>query len=217
MNLKTFSLGTFAATLALLAPGGLAVTGPEKKGPAAQPQVKAGVAAGKARTAEAAPAAPLPSIPDGILPEFKRGVKLPLEERNPYANRVVEKEKPAESGSEAAKILKILEKLQVRGIVRDLDGKVRTVLLGDLALTEGRNVPQLLVSQVDQIFVSKVTNKEIEITWRTDAGKVTTDGRHVVLKLDDRPKVEIVLPGQVDVKDEAKLRAMLVGKVAEKE
>lgn len=205
-------------SLALVVPGALALSGPEKKGvrkAPAQPAAKAGGA--EAAPSKRPPGPPVPVGFIGILPDFKRGEKLPLDERNPYANRVMEKEKPAESGSEAAKIIKLLEKLQVRGVTRDAKGNVRTVLLGDLALTEGRELPQLLVSQVDQIYVSKVTNKEVELTWRTDAGKPTAEGRHVSLPLDERPKVEIVLPGQPDVKDEAKLRAMLVGKPEEKE
>lgn len=158
-------------------------------------------------TAEAALVKPL-----GLMPQSKRGLIVPEDERNPYANRVVVKEKPVESGSEAAKIVKQLEKLHIRGIVRDGNGNVKTVLLGDLPLTEGRDLPQLLPSQMDKVFVSKMSNKEVEITWRTDAGKVTTDPRRWMLKVDERPKVEVILPGQPDVKDEAKLRALLVGK-----
>lgn len=151
----------------------------------------------------------------GILPGFKRGESVPEDERNPYANRVLKKEKPAENGSEAAKIIQVLESLRMRGQVRDESGKVKTVLLGDLALAEGRILPQLLPAQVDEIYVSKVTNEEVEIAWRTDSGKVVPDGRRVALKLDGRPKVEVILPGQPDVGEKEKLRALLVAKPTE--
>lgn len=142
---------------------------------------------------------------------------MPDDEPNPYLTREVQKEKPADSGSEAAKIIKVIEKLQLRGIVRDGAGKVKTMLLGDIPFTENHNLPQLLPAQVDQIYVSKLTNREVEVTWRTDAGKMIPDGRRLVLKLDDRPKVEVVLPGQPDVKEDAKQRALLVAKPEQKE
>lgn len=153
----------------------------------------------------------------GILPGFKQGERVPVDERNPYADRLQQKEKVAESGSEASKIIQVLESLQVRGVVRDGTKKVTAVLLGDLPLVEGRDLPQLLPSQLDRLYVSKLTETEVEITWRTESGRPVQDGRRLPLILDDRPKVEVVLPGQPDVEEKAKQRALLVAKPEESE
>jgi hypothetical protein len=207
-------LGAEGNKLAEMPPKSAAPVSPALRTPAEPPAPAAPVVSPASPAAEV-PLSLVSSI--GILPGFKRGEILPEDERNPYANREVKKEKPAESGSEAAKIIKVLEKLQFRGIVRDATGKVKTMLLGDIAFTENRDLPQLLPSQVDQIYISKLTNREVEITWRTDAGKRVADGRRLVLKLDDRPKVEVVLPGQPDVKNDAKQRALLVAKPDQRE
>jgi len=152
----------------------------------------------------------------GILPGFKQGADVSPTERNPYADRVEDHNAVADRESEAARIIQVLESLRVRGVVRDPSGNVRSVLLGDIALKQGRELPQLLPSQVDQLVVSKVSNKEVEITWKTEAGKPVPDGRRLAFELDDRPRVEVILPGQPEVSEEAKQRALLIaGRSAE--
>lgn len=140
----------------------------------------------------------------GILPSSKRGSRIDVAERNPYAARTVEKTKGEDATSEASQIIKILEGLRIRGLSRDRSGNVRTVLYGDLRLTQGAMLPQLLPNQNDELIVSSVTNEEIELAWLNEAGNRVTDGRKLLIAIELEPKVQIVLPGQVEATGERK-------------
>tara|TARA_R110002096_G_scaffold114770_4_gene248794 strand:+ start:6566 stop:7159 length:594 start_codon:yes stop_codon:yes gene_type:complete len=140
----------------------------------------------------------------GILPSSKRGTRVDVAERNPYAARTVEKLGPEDATSEASQIIQILEGLRVRGLSRDRNGNVRTVLYGDLRLTEGAMVPQLLPDQNDELIVSSLTNEEVELAWLSEGGNREADGRKILIAIELEPKVQIVLPGQVDVNGEPK-------------
>lgn len=140
----------------------------------------------------------------GILPSSKRGSRIDVAERNPYAARTVEKTRGEDATSEASQIIRILEGLRIRGLSRDRNGNIRTVLYGDLRLTQGTMLPQLLPNQNDELIVSSVTNEEIELAWLNEAGNREADGRKLLIAIELEPKVQIVLPGQVEVTGERK-------------
>ncbi len=132
----------------------------------------------------------------GILPTSRKGVKVDPVERNPYAARVAEQKVATDLKSEASQIMQILEGLKVRGFSRDFNGNVRTVLYGDLRFSEGSSVPQLLPNQNDKLYVSRVTNEEVELAWLSEAGNKVEDGRKILIAINMEPLVQIVLPGQ---------------------
>lgn len=134
--------------------------------------------------------------PIGILPGYKRGTHVDIQERNPFAQRVEKKEVLVDAEGEAAQIIRILEGLRLLGVSRDPAGNVKTVLYGDLRLTEGNEVPQLLPDQNDRLVVSKISNKEVEISWVTEAGNRVEDGRKLLIGIDMTPTIEFILPGQ---------------------
>ncbi len=146
----------------------------------------------------------------GILPDFKQAVRVEVDDRNPYKDRVEEVKNVVDAESEAARIIRILENLSVRGISRNPSGEVRRVLFGDIALALGADLPQLLEGQTDEIFVSRVSDREVELTWRAEAGKKIEDGRRHIIEIDLDPKVEVVLPGQIEESPEDRERAYLV-------
>ncbi len=132
----------------------------------------------------------------GILPSSRRGIRVDVSERNPYAKRVLEEAKPEDSKSEAAQIIQILEGLRIRGLSRDEHGNVKTVLYGDLRLTEGAKVPQLLPGQNDELVVARVSNEDVELAWTVEAGNRVSDGRKILIPIELEPRIQIVLPGQ---------------------
>ena len=144
----------------------------------------------------------------GILPTFKAGLRVAPSERNPYAKRIVEEEEQVDAESEAAQILKLLSTLRIHGFSRDEKGNVKTVLCGDLRFTEGAAVPQLLPEQNDRLIVSRVTNHEVELSWRTENGRKSGDGRKLIIPFNLEPKIQINLPGRAD--NESPVRAWIV-------
>ncbi|MEM7600404.1 MAG: hypothetical protein AAF357_03190 [Verrucomicrobiota bacterium] len=146
----------------------------------------------------------------GIFPGFKKEETVVVGERNPYADRVVASIEVADEESEAARIIRVLESLEIRGVTRNGQGHVRSVLLGDIVLVQGRSLPQLLPDQTDELFVSQVTDTNVEITWRSESGKRVIDGRRHDFEIDGESRVEVILPGQQGTGDEEKLRADIV-------
>lgn len=133
----------------------------------------------------------------GILPVYKQGKVVAHDERNPFGTVVSEVEEVEATGVEAAKISAILESLPLSGVSRDLSGQVRTVLLGDVRLEAGALVPQLIEGQTDELVVESMTETEIVIGWRLEAGRKVGQPRVLRRKIDLEPKVMVMLPGQV--------------------
>lgn len=132
----------------------------------------------------------------GIMPGFKKGLQVQPGERNPYGVVAVPKQEVVATGVEGARLTAILESLPVSGLTRGQDGKVRALLLGDLRLEQGAIVPQLLEGQTDELVVKSLTDEEVVIAWRLEAGRLVTTPRVLRRKIDLSPKVEIYLPGQ---------------------
>jgi hypothetical protein len=133
----------------------------------------------------------------GILPDFKKGVVVSTEERNPYAVLAAPKQQAVATGVEGAKLTAILEALPVSGVAKDKNGKVTAVLLGDLRLEGGAPVPHLLEGQTDELVVQSVNAEEVVIAWRLEAGRTVSQPRVLRKKIDLSPKVEALLPGQI--------------------
>lgn len=138
----------------------------------------------------------------GILPSQKKGVEVDREERNPFANRVVKKVAVEDTETEAAHIRRVLSNLEVVGVSKGPRGT--RVLLGDLLLMEGKELPPVVTGQSDRVVVSAVSETEVELTWIVESGKKVDDGRQLIVPFNLEPKVEVVLPGQFNILEEAK-------------
>lgn len=138
----------------------------------------------------------------GILPSQKQGVEVDREERNPFANRVVKKVTIEDTETEAAHIRRVLSNLEVVGVSKGPRGT--RVLLGDLLLMEGKELPPVVTGQSDRVVVSAVSETEVELTWIVESGKAVEDGRQLIVPFNLEPKVEVVLPGQFNILEEAK-------------
>jgi hypothetical protein len=143
------------------------------------------------------PDAPAATTPIGILPAFKRGQVVDAGERNPFGTVVEEVPETVATGAEAAKLSAILESLPVSGVSKDAEGKVRAVLLGDVRLEAGALVPQMVEGQTDELFVELLSETEIVIAWRTEAGRKVAQPRLLRRKIDLDPRVQVLLPGQI--------------------
>jgi hypothetical protein len=143
------------------------------------------------------PVAPAATTPIGILPAFKRGQVVDIGERNPFGTVVEEVPETVATGAEAAKLSAILESLPVSGVSKDAQGRVRAVLLGDLRLEAGALVPQMVEGQTDELIVELLSETEIVIAWRSEAGRKVAQPRLLRRKIDLDPRVQVLLPGQI--------------------
>lgn len=136
----------------------------------------------------------------GFLPGFKKGLRLPAAERNPYSERKKNaSELPEDGESEAARIREILQGLRVRGISNGPRGM--RVLFGNLVLIAGVELPQLLPGQLDRLMCTRVTDKDVEVAWLSEAGEISDDGRKILITIDLEPTVTVILPGQLNEGD----------------
>jgi len=131
-----------------------------------------------------------------LVPSQRRGARVLGDERNPFADRVPDL-KPLE-GEESGKteddrIRIIFSELTVSGVSRGPGGL--RVLMGDLILEKGYEVPPLLENQASRIMVTGVSENEVELSWLDpESGEVTP--KKLLVAYDLTPSVSFVLQGQ---------------------
>lgn len=131
----------------------------------------------------------------GGLPDTKRAVEIDTTERNPYTKQSVPKveiseEKPSEA-TEESRLTAILNKLEVTGRTKSENGW--RVLMGDLILEPGRELPPLLDGQTIFINVVAIYDTMIEFEWIFPAAEVEPKRTFIPVRL--RPAVASVPPG----------------------
>ncbi len=129
----------------------------------------------------------------GLLPHQKRGKPLDSKERNPFAEQVqIESTgEVTDTNSEESKIRAVLMGMEVSGVGRGSNGRMKA-LLGGLFLEEGRELSQIIPNQTDILKVTKVNEKQIEISWVDVEG--TEQPRKHVIELDMDPDIRTQLP-----------------------
>lgn len=150
-----------------------------------------------------APAIPAPNpaatfVPGrmiGMRPSEKRPLMLKENERNPYAKRSVEEVEAAEeqANSEELRIREKLGTLKVTGSSQGRNGL--RVLMGDIILEEGRDLPQLLEDQSELIRVMELTEDIIVLGW-LDSNTGQPTGKTAQVAYDLSPSVGYALQGQ---------------------
>jgi len=139
--------------------------------------------------ADDAPRVPLSQT--GELPDDKTPELLRLKERNPFTRRETKiAEVAADRESEESKLRALLEAMPVRGVSRG-DGSVK-VLLEHFILKQGEPIPPLLDGQTEQLFVRRITDKQIEIDF-VESEK-HAEPRKILILIDLRPRVAMRTP-----------------------
>lgn len=153
-------------------------------------------AAGALPGAAAAPSASFsPTRMIEMIPQQKRGLLIEGGERNPYAKRAPEEEKDLteNESDEESQIRAKLTSLKVTG--RSQGPKGLRLLLGDIIVEAGRQLPQLLLTQVENLKVIEVTPEAIVLGWIDNkTGELTGKGLQVLYDLN--PNVTYALHGQ---------------------
>jgi hypothetical protein len=100
-----------------------------------------------------------------VLPEEKTPENVKPEEHNPFesASEVLTRQAPGDS--EENRVRDKLLKLSVVGAKRMTDGRMR-VLLGDIILETGGDVPPVLPDQRVVLKVKNITAQNIELAWQ---------------------------------------------------
>jgi hypothetical protein len=133
----------------------------------------------------------------GVLPDQKTAMALKStvdpEARNPFAARTIDEGLTIvqDTRSEEGRIRAVLDGFIVNGIAKSSNGGY-SAQLESIILKEGQLLPRLLKDQVDQLRVTKITDRLVEITWVGDED--AEKPRQVAMKVDMTPTVEVVLP-----------------------
>ena len=131
-----------------------------------------------------------------MRPNEKRSLTLKSSERNPYAKRAIQEgeDDEAEQSTEELSIRKKLRALSVTGASRSANGL--RLLMGDIQIERGIELPQLLKSQTQNLKVIDVAEKKIVLGWvDLETGQLT--GKTMKIIYDLTPTVRYVLQGQV--------------------
>ena len=134
----------------------------------------------------------------GILPEQKRATadasRLEPETRNPFVTLTDPTPGPSkkDTQSEEARIRNVLEKFLVNGIAKGPDGKFTGQMQGGIILKEGELLPRVIEGQVDDLRVTKINPKLVEITWVADED--ADKPRKITMAVDMSPTIAVMLP-----------------------
>lgn len=133
-----------------------------------------------------------------MRPDEKRPLMLKLTERNPYARRAPEQEDISDEGenAEEIQIRERLNSLRVTGSSRGPQGL--RILLGDIILEKGRNLPELLEDQSESLQVVEVNEESLVLSW-LDAETGQPTGKTMQIPYDLTPSISYALKGQADV------------------
>ena len=133
----------------------------------------------------------------GVLPEQKEKMiqqyTLTDEENNPFAVRTkgAKGKVAVDTQSEESRIRAALEAFAVSGISKG--GTGFKAQLGSIILSEGETIPRIIPGQTDELRVTKITPKFVEVTWVGDEEAAAP--RQVTLPVDLEPRVAVMLPG----------------------
>lgn len=153
---------------------------------------------------------PLLASEIGLLPQEKTAIVVDAAERNPFGLRtVLAPEKVEETGGEEKSIRDAIGTLPVGGVVGTPPNA--RVLLGSMALSEGKELPAVIDNQSERLRVVSITEKQIEIAFLEKNGKESE--RRITVALNVKPSVRYMLgskTGTTGVKkaDKSKLGGM---------
>ncbi len=100
-----------------------------------------------------------------VLPEEKSPESVKPEEHNPFESESEAASRDQSGNTEENRVRDILMRLPVSGMSMDPRGR-RRVLLGDIDLTVGEYVPQVLPDQLVELKVKNISQDSIELAWQ---------------------------------------------------
>ena len=100
-----------------------------------------------------------------VLPDEKTPERVKPEENNPFESALEANARNAPEDTEENRVRDVLAKLPVVGASLRPDGKMK-VMLGDLMLEPGINVPPVFQDQQVQLNVRNITPQFIELAWQ---------------------------------------------------
>lgn len=144
-----------------------------------------------------------------ILPEEKMPETVNPDENNPFQSAEDQARVSGDSDTEENRVSEILLGLPVTGVSYTTHGM--RVLLGDMRLETGADVPPVIPDQVVRLRVKSITTTAIELAWLEE--KLTgLPQRSLVIPINVAPTVRYLLQGHMaDGKSLEELDAPFVG------
>lgn len=131
-----------------------------------------------------------------ILPNQKTSEQVKEGERNPFTKINQGVQNPDSSGTtEENEIRDRLAKLRVVGVSPGVRGL--RVMLGDMVLEPGEDVPQVLPEQTLSLRVGTISPRAIELVW-VEKKPSGLPARTLTIPVDLRPYVRSILKGQAN-------------------
>ncbi len=145
-----------------------------------------------------------------MRPNEKKALSLRPDEKNPYAQRAPDEglSQEEEQNEEELAILSKLNSLRVTGSSRSARGLI--LLLGDIMIERGRELPQMIPNQTQFLKVVDIAPGRIVLGWLdVETGELTGKTHQILYDLS--PSVTYVLQGQVGPDEEGAVRQPEMG------
>ena len=131
-----------------------------------------------------------------VLPEEKTPENVKPEEHNPFESESEALSRKAPGDTEENRVRDKLLKLPVVGTKRMTDGRMR-VLLGDIILETGGDVPPVLPEQIVELKVKNITKQYIELAWQ-EKRMTGLPPKLMIIPINISPQVRYQMLGQSD-------------------
>lgn len=135
-----------------------------------------------------------------VLPEEKTPENVKPEEHNPFESESEALSRQSPGDTEENRVRDKLLKLPVVGTKRMTDGRMR-VLLGDIILETGGDVPSVLPEQLVELKVKNITAQYIELAWQ-EKRLTGLPPKLMIIPINIAPQVRYKMLGQTG--DDAK-------------
>ncbi|MCB1277357.1 hypothetical protein [Prosthecobacter sp.] len=131
-----------------------------------------------------------------VLPEEKTPENVKPEEHNPFESESEAQNRLAPGDTEENRVRDKLLKLPVVGTKRMADGRMR-VLLGNIILETGGDVPPVLPEQMVELKVKNITSEYIELAWQ-EKRATGLPPKLMIIPINIAPKVRYQMLGQTE-------------------
>lgn len=128
-----------------------------------------------------------------VLPDEKTPEGVKPEEHNPFESESEAASRDQSGDTEENRVRDILMRLPVSGMSMNSRGQ-RRVLLGDIDLTVGEFVPQVLPDQLVELKVKNISKDAIELAWQ-EKEMIGLPPKIMIIPINMTPAVTIQMKG----------------------